>query len=413
MKETWLKRTAWILALTSLVVLVVSILQLTLSPAFSFIRKPELLSGAIVACGAPLLGLVILNYQLYNRIGWLWLGYALAVALYSFSNSTFLRIYPFSGTPSGPLVVLVILAEMANVIRYISIMLVMLLFPDGNLVSRRWRFMTWWTAVAFGMLNLNLFVERIHWTRTDGVTIGPGNVLNPIGFLPESLLPLLMTITEVGFFSLLAITLLAAASIVIRYRSSGQVVRTQILWLATGSVIYAVVFIGSIFFVFQQEYLGAIIDNLAILPFYLAIGIAILRYRLWDIDVIIRRTLQYSLLTGLLALVYFGSVLLGQRLTGALIGDPDSPLVLVVSTLLVAALFNPVRHRVQDFIDRRFYRRKYDAEKALARFAAAVRDELDMELLCAALIGVAKETMQPEQVNLWLKSAAGKYNGHP
>ena len=136
-----------------------------------------------------------------------------------------------------------------------------------------------------------------------------------------------------------------------------------------------------------------------------SIALAILRYRLWDIDLIIRRTLQYSLITGLLAFVYFGSVLLGQRLAGSLTGEPDSPLVLVVSTLLMAALFNPLRSRVQDFIDRRFYRRKYDALQTLAAFTQTARDETRLEALEPALLAAVRDSLHPEQAWLWLREA--------
>ena len=143
--------------------------------------------------------------------------------------------------------------------------------------------------------------------------------------------------------------------------------------------------------------------NLTYLALPAAIAIAILRYRLWDIDVIIRRTLQYSLVTGLLALVYFGSVLLGQRLAGALTGRQESPLVVVISTLLIAALFNPLRVRVQAFIDRRFYRRKYDAIQTLAAFTQTARDETSLETLEPALLTAVRDSLQPEQAWLWLK----------
>ena len=140
----------------------------------------------------------------------------------------------------------------------------------------------------------------------------------------------------------------------------------------------------------------------SILAIPAAIAIAILRYRLWDIDLIIRRTIQYGLLSGILALVYFGSVVLGQRLAGAT-GEPDSTLVLVVSTLLIAALFNPLRGRVQEFIDRRFFRRKYDAAQTLASFTLTARDETRLEALAPALLAAVQDSLQPEQAWLWLK----------
>jgi hypothetical protein len=130
-------------------------------------------------------------------------------------------------------------------------------------------------------------------------------------------------------------------------------------------------------------------------------GIAILRSNLWDIDVVIRRTTVYAILTTLLALVYFGSIVVLQQFLTPLTGD-SAPSV-VLSTLLIAALFLPLRRRVQDVIDRRFFRRKYDAEKVLARFAATVRDETDLDALTTELVRVIQETMQPEQVSVWLR----------
>ena len=134
----------------------------------------------------------------------------------------------------------------------------------------------------------------------------------------------------------------------------------------------------------------------------LSIGIAILRYRLWDIDIIIRRTLIYSIITAILALFYFGAVIVLQQFFRSLTGAGDD-LAIIVSTLAIAALFNPLRNRVQSSIDHRFYRSKYDAQQVLARFAQTARDEVELEKLTYELLRVVDETMQPSSVSLWLR----------
>jgi len=232
------------------------------------------------------------------------------------------------------------------------------------------------------------------------------SITNPIGFIPDDFVETLIGPFAVG---LISVTILSFASIFVRYRRAGLVERQQIKWLLYACALFAGFYIAGLINQISDApgILGDIRKmtlNLTFIALPAAIAIAILRYRLWDIDLIIRRTLQYSLL----ALVYFGSVVLGQRFAGALTGEPNSPLVLVVSTLLMAALFSPLRLRVQDFIDRRFYRSKYDALQTLAAFTQTAWDETRLEALEPALLRAVQDSLQPEQAWLWLKAQGEK-----
>lgn len=188
-------------------------------------------------------------------------------------------------------------------------------------------------------------------------------------------------------------------------RSHDPVAKAQYRWLAFGLVAGLLPYflwpiVPTLWSANNAQILYEATTLLSLL-FPISLAIAILRYRLFDIDVIIRRTTSYALLTGLLVLVYFGSVVILQRLLSPITGE--STIAVVLSTLLIAAMFLPLRRRIQNTIDRRFFRQKYDAEQVLAQFAATVRDETDLDALTAELVHVIQETMQPESVSVWLR----------
>jgi hypothetical protein len=259
-------------------------------------------------------------------------------------------------------------------------------FPDGRFVPR-WT--AWMAAATFPIMALNSFF--------------PGTALDPFGY------PWLSALYGVS-----AISSFLFAPAYRYFRVAGAVQRQQMKWALLGIAATPLAWIGGAVQATlidapgtaealrgQLAYMGWSTGLYLLAP--LAIAFAVLRYRLWDIDVIIRRTLTYSALTAVLGLAYLGSVLMLQGVFQALTGEGQSPLVVVLSTLGIAALFGPVRRRVQAGIDRRFYRRRYDAARTLAGFGASMRDDVDLEGLRARLLGVVEETMQPAHASLWVR----------
>jgi hypothetical protein len=280
----------------------------------------------------------------------------------------------------------------------IPLTLVLLFFPDGRLPGRRW----WPVAAASvaGMATMMVYFAVSPWPAELEAQAGTGNPFVVSG--RERLLELISD-TALVLVAVGAVGSLAA--VVARFRRAQGAERTQMKWL----VYVAVVTIGSLVLVsllFGNENQFTFLVFVS-LPSLLAatMTMAILRYRLFDIDIIIRRTLQYTLLTGILVVIYFGLVITFQAFVTAA-GSQRSEIFIVLSTLIIAALFNPLRRRIQDVIDRRFYRSNYDAEQALARFSAAARDEVDLEALTAALLATVNETMRPAHLSLWLKERA-------
>ncbi|HYN88824.1 MAG TPA: hypothetical protein VER55_09850, partial [Ardenticatenaceae bacterium] len=206
----------------------------------------------------------------------------------------------------------------------------------------------------------------------------------------------------VTFLVLLTVMSAGALSVFLRLRRSTGVERQQLKWFVYAVGLFVLVSPGAAL----NSRLPQVLVIIAVLGIPAAVGSAILRYRLYDIDVLINRTLVYTMLTGALSMVYFGSVVLLQALFRLLSG-PGDDLAIIISTLGIAALFQPLRRRIQAAIDQRFYRRKYDAEQVLSSFAALARDEVDLDRLTAALLAVIEETVQPAHVSVWLRQPDG------
>ncbi len=278
------------------------------------------------------------------------------------------------------------------------IFLIMLLFPTGRPPSPRWN---WVGYLALGMVVVFLFFAT--FGNSFSIEVAKLVVPNPIGFISSRMSgPVFLALWATG---LLVLTVSSVASLIVRYQRAAPIEREQIKWLLYACGLFGAFYAVAIITVLFEGVIligGGIFDLLFFLPMAaipVAIAIAILRYRLWDIDVIIRRTLVYGALTLTLALVYFGSVLLLQSLVSA-VGGQQSTVITVISTLLIAALFTPLRRRIQNDIDRRFYRKKYDAEKTIAAFSASLRDEVDLEQMQARLIQVVEETLHPDTISL-------------
>jgi hypothetical protein len=258
-----------------------------------------------------------------------------------------------------------------------------LVFPTGAPPTPRWRPVGWIGAVACVAMTL-------------GVAFTPGqleevSLPNPHG-LDGALGSAAEIVQGLGAAGMAGSALAALASIVVRFRRSRGVERQQLKWVASAAALLPVLLLV------PGETLGMATLLLGLLLIAAAVAVAMLRYRLYDIDVVINRTLVYGALTATLAGAYVGSVLLLQ-----LVLSPGSDLAIAVSTLAVAALFRPARRRIQDLVDRRFYRRRYDAQRTLGSFADRMRDEVALDALVGELRAVVAETMQPAHVSLWVR----------
>jgi hypothetical protein len=343
-------------------------------------------------------GAIVASRRPENPVGWL-----LCLSGVATSTSTFTSQYAIyallaepNSLPAGEAMAW-ISAWMLPIMNGVQVFY-LLLFPTGRLPSRRWRWLAWLTAAY-------ILVGVITAAFSPGAYLGAlGQIRNPLGIegFTQFYKAILYTVNP-------ALIIAAVFSLLVRLRRAVGVERQQLKWLAYaagGLAIVSILLIITIALDTPRWYEWSVnVILTAVTPGVpIAIGIAILRYRLYEIDVIINRTLVYgSLTTGLVAL-YFGGVATIQAILQALTGREELPqLVVVASTLVIAALFNPLRRRVQNLVDRSFYRRKYDAAKTLETFSAKLRDETDLNSLNSDLLWVVRDTMQPEHVSLWLR----------
>jgi hypothetical protein len=358
-----------------------------------------ILTIAILVVAFSVVGAVISSHRPENAVGWLFCCAALfqGLSVFTYEYAIYALITKPGSLPLG--------AEISWLSPWVwapglglILVFVPLLFPDGRLLSRRWRPVAWLGGVSIVLVCVPTLI--ILWPERGTALLG-GPVNDEEG--PTRILDLLVEV--VAFPLMLVAGLAAVISLFVRFRRARGEERQQIKWFTSAAALtLVVVFLvegipeGNRLF----EAITAVGAVLVAPSIPVATGIAILRYRLYNIDVLINRTLVYGTLTAMLAAVYFGGVVTLQSVLRALTGQ-ESQLAVVVSTLAIAALFNPLRRRIQAFIDRRFYRRKYDAAKTLEAFSAKLRDETDLDALSDELVGVVRETMQPAHVSLWLR----------
>src|SRR5919199_1436622 len=357
--------------------------------------------------GAPVVGGLIASRHPANVYGWLWLGLGMSLALMQFGQTyATYGLVAEPGSLPAPRTLVTLLGQ-GWVAAIVIIPFLWLLFPDGRLPSARWKVVAWVVVlVGTPLLIVPPFVSG---------ESGMAPVENPIG-IGGTVGEMMSTVIDPGILVLFVAIVLSALSLVFRYHRASGIQRQQIKWFTYAAALNG--FLITIDILDLSQLLGsalwALLGSVAFASLYVAVGIAILRYRLYEIDIIINRTLVYGSLTAVLALVYFGGVATTQAIFRVLTGQENQPqLAIVVSTLVIAALFNPLRRRIQSFIDRRFYRRKYDATKTLEAFSAKLRDETDLDALSADLVGVVRETMQPAHVSLWLRLDTSRKKSEP
>ena len=338
-----------------------------------------------------IVGAIVASRHPRNTIGWLFCAIGLAVGFNGLAGG-YAEYWLVSGRGSRSLgETAAWFGSWAWTTQLVALTFLLLLFPDGRLPSPRWRPVAWCAG-----LGISGFV--VSYALDAGPLEDFPQIVNPYGI--DS--PVVSVVGVAGGLVVVGSMVASAVSVIVRARHTGRVERQQIKWLAYGgAVVVGTSLVASAIAIWSVT-VSILIINLALLGLPLFTGIAIVRYRLYNIDIIINRTLVYGPLTATLVALYFVGILVLQRLFVILTGQ-QSTLAVVASTLVIAALFTPLRRRIQAFIDRRFYRKNYDARKTLEAFSARLREETNLDAVNTDLVGVVSETMQPAHVSLWLR----------
>ena len=357
---------------------------------------------AVFSVLLPVVGALVVSRHPRNPIGWIFCatGFVAVVGVFADEYSGY-AVAVHGGSLVGAKVMAWFASWTGDPTPLLSLALLFLLFPTGRLPSRRWRPVLWSVICGSAMFYLAGAV-------TPGPLLTQKSIVNPVG-IKGALGDVFGMLGTIGLIVLLIACLASAFSLIFRLRRGSAQERQQLKWVvypASISVLGSVVaYVGA--YVFESNLINAIgfwTGVIAFLTLPVFTAFAILKYRLYDIDLIINRTLVYVSLTGTLLAVYFGVVATTQAIFRSLTSQAEQPqLAVVVSTLAIAALFTPLRRRIQSFIDRRFYRKKYDARKTLEGLSLKLRDETDLDALNDDLVGVVRETMQPAHVSLWLR----------
>ena len=386
-------RVAWTLWAATLALVVgahvLALVDRPVAPFYDYWIESTLIGPTFATLGA-----LIVSRRPRNIIGWLFLVPSVASGMQFFSGQyATVALSETSRLPAAAYAAW--LSTMLQSTSVFTIIFLLLLFPTGRLPSPRWRVVAWATGLAIA-------VSLISLAFGPGWVPGFAPARNPFGIAAAS--TILAVLEAIGGWMGLVCVVAVVASLIWRfYRSRGDE-RLQIKWFAYAATLgLTAILLGDYLVpVAFRGWYGVFVWTLAPVSLTVAAGVAVLKYRLYDIDLIIRKTATYGVLTLSLALVYLGGVAGLHRLLSPLVGEGNQ-LAVVASTLAIAALFVPLRRRIQTTIDRRFYRSRYDAAKTLEGFGERLRNRTDLDALDADLLSVVRETVQPSHASLWLR----------